>query len=354
MTNAGSLDYGVYDGSTHVVEAANPYNDGVWHHVVATQGPTGMALYVDGTLMATGATTGVQNYLGYWRVGGDNLTGWPNQSSSTYFAGAISDAAVYPLPLTAAQVKAHFLASPAHYVTPPPPVPASAYGKAVVADAPSSYWPLSDSSGPLGADMSGANSQIRYNGTGVTYGAASTVEAAAGKGITLDGASGGLISAKSANNSQTYSEELWFKTTTTRGGKLIGFGDSSTGISGSYDRQIYMTNGGNLDYGIYPGSTQAIQTIAAFNDGKWHHVVATQSAAGMRLYVDAKLVATGTATGPQNYVGYWHVGGDNLGYWPNQPSSNYFAGTISDAAIYPTALTATQIQTHYLASGAHS
>ncbi len=61
----------------------------------------------------------------------------------------------------------------------------------------------------------------------------------------------------------------------------------------------------------------------------------------MALYVDGKRVGsrTDTTTG-QAYTGYWRVGGDNLGGWPNQPTSNYFAGTIDEVAIYPTALTA--------------
>ncbi len=39
-------------------------------------------------------------------------------------------------------------------------------------------------------------------------------------------------------------------------------------------------------------------------------------------------------TGNQSYSGYWHVGGDNLNGWPNQPSSAYFAGQIDETAIY--------------------
>ena len=43
-----------------------------------------------------------------------------------------------------------------------------------------------------------------------------------------------------------FAEEAWFKTTTTSGGKIIGFGNSSTGDSSSYDRHVYMTNAGSL------------------------------------------------------------------------------------------------------------
>ncbi len=44
----------------------------------------------------------------------------------------------------------------------------------------------------------------------------------------------------------------------------------------------------------------------------------------------------------EDYLGYWRVGGDNLG-WPNEPSNNNFVGDVDEVAIYPTALTQDQI-----------
>ncbi len=37
----------------------------------------------------------------YWRIGGDNLGGWPTQPASSYFDGTIDDVAIYPTVLTA-------------------------------------------------------------------------------------------------------------------------------------------------------------------------------------------------------------------------------------------------------------
>lgn len=44
------------------------------------------------------------------------------------------------------------------------------------------------------------------------------------------------------------------------------------------------------------------------------------------------------------------VGYDNLARWTNTPTSNFFAGAIDNAAVYPTALSATQIAAHDAAS----
>ena len=55
--------------------------------------------------------------------------------------------------------------------------------------------------------------------------------------------------------------EAWFKTTTTAGGKIIGFGNRSTGNSTSYDRHLYMSNTGRLYFGVNPDA-RTISTTA--------------------------------------------------------------------------------------------
>ena len=115
----------VYNSGTDTIETPGVYNDGQWHYAVATLGPSGMALYVDGQLVGTNSTTSAQAFSGYWRVGGDNLNGWNldpwgassqgmTEPASYYFQGDIADVAVYPTALTAAQVAAHYAAANAN------------------------------------------------------------------------------------------------------------------------------------------------------------------------------------------------------------------------------------------------
>jgi hypothetical protein len=122
MMNDGQLVFGVWTGQTNTIETPNVYNDGQWHYVDATLGPSGMALYIDGKQIGTNPTTSAQSYTGYWRVGGDNLNGWnldewgsnsqgTTQPNTYYFNGAIGDVAVYPTALTAGQVAAHYAAN---------------------------------------------------------------------------------------------------------------------------------------------------------------------------------------------------------------------------------------------------
>ncbi len=66
---------------------------------------------------------------------------------------------------------------------------------------------------------------------------------------TFNGSNGMVSLGPPFNNPTVYSEEAWFKTTTTRGGKIIGFGSNQTGTSSSYDRHVYMQNNGQLVFG---------------------------------------------------------------------------------------------------------
>ena len=155
---------------------------------------------------------------------------------------------------------------------------------------------------------------------------------------------------------QTFSVEAWFRTTSTQGGKIVGFGSSSTGRSNSNltDRHIYLTNNGEVRFGLRPdyAARRTIASPAGLNDGQWHHVVATLDGSGARLYVDGGLSAQdATLTKAQVYYGYWRIGGDRLTQWPSAPTREAFEGTIDEVALYPTALTGGQVSANYAASG---
>ncbi len=108
MDNAGHLIFGVYPGSVVTIASPSTYNDGKWHQVNATLSSAGMMLYVDGKLVASNATTTTaQQFSGYWRVGGDTLSGWTSAPTSNFFNGSIDEVAIYPTALTAAQITPH-------------------------------------------------------------------------------------------------------------------------------------------------------------------------------------------------------------------------------------------------------
>ena len=487
MDNTGHLYFGVCtsNGCPTVITTPGVYNDGQWHQAVGTLSSAGMSFYVDGTAIGTNtAITTAQGFNGYWRLGGDSLGGWPGTAASTYFAGTLDEASIYPTALTAAQIQQQYTDANASSYTvavtptdtvsgavgtgtqagwvvyPPPGVTglvnpfttaagsevsnralsytcpagsctytlagaptgiglstattgtpsgsvtvsatsgtiylrgtvsgaaatgsypvtvtgtditsgatgpaasstwtvnaaptATAYPDDVANQGASNYWRLGESSGTTGVDSIGTLNLTEQ--AGITPGAPGAILTNSDTAATFDGnPADGVASTQTAvTGPNTFSEEIWFKTTTTSGGKLLGFGNTTTGLSTNYDRQTYMDNAGHLIFGVCAanGCPVVLTTTGTYNDGRWHQAVGTLSSAGMSFYVDGTAIGTNPAvTTAQGFNGYWRLGGDNLGSWPGTVSSNYFAGTLDDASIYPTALTLAQIQQQYADSG---
>jgi large repetitive protein len=345
LDNSGKVYFGVKSGSTSaVVTSTTPVNNGQWHQLVATLGPDGMTLYVDGLRVArrTDVTAGAV-YAGYWHIGGDTLSGWTSAPSSSYLNGSIADVGLFPNELTRAAVQNEYTVAGGTVVI--PAAPTDAYGQAVYNDDPDIYWRLDDTSGPTAADVSPNISNGTYAG-GESFNVASPVTGGTGKAVTFNGSNGTIGSQKQYTNPTVYSEESWFKTTTNRGGKIMGFGNKQSGNSTSYDRHVYMLNNGQLVFGVNAGGQVTLQTPTSYNDGNWHYVVATQGSDGMRFYVDGQLVGSNLTATAQNYSGFWRVGGDST--WAG--TSGYLAGTIDEVAFYSKELTGAQVLTHYKAS----
>jgi PKD repeat protein len=229
--------------------------------------------------------------------------------------------------------------------------PADVYGKQVYQDNPWVYYRMGEATRTSTAKDSGPDARNgTYNNTnGITYGTAGALKNSTDTSITTSGSSssGWLSSPSTGTAPSTFSVEVWFKTTTTQGGRLIGYGSSSTGSSSSYDRMIYLQNTGQLIFGAYTGSEAEVQSPAGtpYNNGQWHQAVATMSPTdGMKLYVDGALVGTNPNGVAQNFVGYWRVGPDNV--WEGA-SSKYLNGSLDEAAVYNSVLTPDQIATHY-------
>ncbi|WP_457254535.1 PKD domain-containing protein [Pedococcus sp. P5_B7] len=331
------------------VRSARTVNDGQWHHVAATLGAAGISLFVDGRRVGRDQTpVSMLDFAGYWRILADQTSGLPNRPSNGALNGSIDELAVYPTQLSQSQLQAHYLASGRAAAWSTPPV--DAYSAAVNAQTPDQFWRLDETSGSSVLDSSSSG----QDGTvlaGVTWGAAGSPASAVNRAATLNGSSGAIVGRETSTSPKTYSTELWFKTNTTRGGRLIGFGNSSSttlSASGTADRQICMLNNGRLQFGTSGAVRNLAETTTSFNDNAWHHVVATQGADGMKLYVDGLQVASNTATDAASYVGYWRVGGDRC--YGGQ-TSNYLAGTVDEAAVYATALTAAQVRSHFEAAG---
>lgn len=226
------------------------------------------------------------------------------------------------------------------------PIASTDLDRTVLADSPSHYWSLNETTGTTGADwVSNGDLQL----TGSTLGRDQTGAESDGTGTsTAFGGDARGVTATTEQFTNRFTLEAWVQTTSTTGGPIIGASNGTALGSGNRDRLVYLGNDGRVRFGLYPGTVRSVASTTAVNDGAWHHVVAVLGNTGQQIYIDGVLEAedTGTLRG-QDYSGYWTVGGTSLSGWPDRPSSDYLNGKLDDVAVYPRALTGAQIAAHH-------
>ncbi len=152
----------------------------------------------------------------------------------------------------------------------------TAYANAVKADGANRYWRMSEPAGSTIAFDSIASGD-GYGNIGVTAGGGGAiVSEPAGHSYAFNGTSGVIASQDAVAGPQTFTAEAWFKTTSAKGGKIIGFGNNANGLSSSYDRHVYLDNAGHLVFGVYSNNTvRTVASAGTYTDGGWHQVAAT-------------------------------------------------------------------------------
>jgi len=222
-------------------------------------------------------------------------------------------------------------------------------------------YPFGDSNSNVATDITGNGNDGAYHAPGsLAFGVSDSTVCPRDHTtvITFNGANG-YVTGPSNNNPQVFSEEIWFKTSTS--GYLMGFGAHPTGQDPPtmYDRQLYVSANGYLVFDVYNGAYQHISSTASYHDNAWHHAVATLSSAGMTLYADGALVASDASiTSARCYLGggctgassgFWRIAWDNLTGTYDPPPAFHFTGSLTYAAAYSYALTAAQVKDHYIA-----
>lgn len=251
------------------------------------------------------------------------------------------------------------------------------YPVAVLALNPSFYWRIPERTPPAVTSVSDAtpnNLPGTVQGTGLTFGTASAglVDCEDSYSVRFPGNAASrqfLVQRTAVGNTDTFTLSAWVRTSSTRGGWVVGMGGSRWGTSTNYDRVIYLQRNGRPSFSVGIGPRTSIFGTTSINDNQPHHLVATLSSAGMALYVDGALVASDptvtagafyTGNGPADPTppanpatpdgfGYWRVGYDaTTGLGPVTPSRSQLGGQIDEVAIWQsTALTAGQVADLY-------
>ncbi len=235
-----------------------------------------------------------------------------------------------------------------------------------------SYWNLDDTDGDV-ADSSGKGFG------GLLVGGATPGVPGAFRGTTavrLDGTSGHLASDRTRLLSPSFSQSVWFRTTSIDGGSLLAVTDVQAGDGSYSDRAVTMDNNGNLVFSVHrPASLGSLDPLGprlnnvrlqgpVYNDGRWHLMVASwDNATGTAtLYVDGTQLFQYVGTAGGLVSGYTRLGYTDLAkeqavfgrnfYDLTWPASEHFEGDVDEMATFPSALKPAQVA-QLFAAGVH-
>ena len=229
----------------------------------------------------------------------------------------------------------------------------------ILAQSPVLYWRFSEPSGTAVADSATGN----LNGGTVTTTAPGTVTRnAAGAlpgdpdpAITFTPSTGTsyVVKASPSNipsGAASRTIEAWFKTTTTTEQAIASYGCPSGGCGNGTNFGFDVMSSTSMQLWGWGSADLTFATPYSITDGNWHQGVVEYNGTAVSMYID------GIYLGSQNdALNTTAAGAQGFNVGVNVPTSDaanggkYFNGSIDEVAVYPTALTATQVETHYLA-----
>lgn len=150
-----------------------------------------------------------------------------------------------------------------------------------------------------------------------------------------------------------FSLECWFKTASDTEQDIMGC--LNNGESSIYTGLYLKINDGQLEFylredDVTETAIKVQSDLDTYDDGEWHHLVVTCSAArAVVMYVDGAAVDTTTVTddSPIDFTAFsedFYIGASNLG---GTGAQNFFVGTLDEVAIYGVRLQASQVLQHY-------
>jgi len=216
---------------------------------------------------------------------------------------------------------------------------AADYRSTILADSPVAYWRLGESSGSTASDEIGS-SDGTYGG-GVTLGVTGALSGDSNTSISLAGSStrydGVTVSSlTTASYSSGITIELWVNWDSTN---YSGFGIEA--YRDSNNRIFLDTRDSTPHWDFRISGTWYSNVGAGFQNG-WHLYAFTHDGTNAKTYRDGVLQNTQSASATTFDPTSMGIGQGSAGY-------NVFTGGIDEAAIYNSALSATELLAHYTA-----
>ncbi len=212
-----------------------------------------------------------------------------------------------------------------------------------LAQTPAALWTFDQGSGTTASDTSGNNRHATLTGSGATWTSSARLGAFA---LNLSGANSyAQASGPVVNTTNSFTATAWVRLNSLSGYQTILSIDGNQ-VSGFY-LQLNAGAGGRFAFNrLASDSSSAASTVAvagsAPTTGTWYHLAGVYNASAKTL----ALYVNGTLQQSVSYTPVWRANG-NTAIGRGKFSGNnvdFVNGTIDDARVYASALTASQIQ----------
>ena len=201
---------------------------------------------------------------------------------------------------------------------------------------PSGWWRLNDGVGSgIANDQSGAGNVGTVHGT-VTFGQGSALLSAPNETSALFDGSTGYISTAYQPTFSAITVAFWAKGSLSGQQRVMAAGGAGTSGFNIGADGFYIESGGTKYQGF----------ASYFPDTNWHFYVLTWDGSTVAGYLDATLNQSSLSSPPGSITC-----GNSLTIGAYAPGGDFFPGDIAQVAIFPTALTAAQVQNLYLTAG---
>ena len=218
--------------------------------------------------------------------------------------------------------------------------PTASYRQAVLDASPASYWRLGETGGTSAADETGRNPGT-YNNVLLNQPGALTCDS--NPSASFDGVQSyaRVPDSPSLDMTSAVTVEFWAKRRTITSTYQVPVGKPGNGQSQFENYAVWLAPSGRYTAYFGNGSTYVAVQTQVITDTNWHHVVATDNGSTVTIYLDGVLKAQ-TATTVQLTANTQplNIGRQNSGAY-------FFNGWLDEVAVYPTALSATTVQSHY-------
>ena len=312
-----------YDGGGFMTPNTTTPWTTAWKLYSADAIPGTSRLFSNGVLLGTGNS---QGFGGSFAISGFDATATSETSDCE-----VAEVIVYDRKLSDADRQAIESYLRAKWF--PPPLPP--YVEAVLADAPTAFWPLSESGGTTANDLCGSNpgtylGGVIFNQPGIGDGQSA---------VALDGSTGyvSVPNAASLHFPNSFTLEGWINVASADMTleQAIIWKDLA-----EYGMEMYRVH---IDLQIGVTWFQGGAPLG----GQWNHCVVTYDGTYGRVYLNSELVAGPTAMAPSVPAsGILTLGREGL------TSSLYLKGRLAKCAIYDHALTPARVLAHYSAASA--